>query len=195
MFYSLVGLVWSASTWRHGFDMGWLLVAFLVTRSGSARMEHGRLGARDYANLFWPAAPGFLLEGFSDLSLHGFRLYGGRQELVRFAVSSCLFLIFIAVAIAILRFGIGIKELSVKDEAMWRGVIWFGVLATAISVAFGTFIIFVTGTKESSVRLNMLQSWFYKTSLIVYFLLTMKIMFPWILRRLRAAFDQGDARF
>lgn len=108
--FFIVGLLWSASTWRHGFDLGWLVVAFSVARGASTRIEKGKIGARDYAVVFWLAVPGFVLEALSDLSLHNFFLHERSADLVQFAVFSCLFLIFIATVTAGSRFGVGIQD-------------------------------------------------------------------------------------
>ena len=192
LFYFLVGVLWSASTWRHGFDMGWLVVAFCVARSAAARIESGKLGVRDYGIAFWPAVPGFVLEGLSDFSLHTFSLHGRSKDLAQFAVFSCLLLVFIAAVTAVLRFGVGIQDLSAEDYSVSRGAICALALAVAISVVCGTFIILLTGAEEPGTRLNLLQSWLYKTSLIVYFLLTMKMVLPLIVSRFRAAFGRRD---
>jgi hypothetical protein len=159
---------------------------FLIAGGISGRLEHGTLGARNYAAIFWPAGPGFVLEWLSDSSLQHFLSHYEPEELVWFAVFSCLFLIFVTTATAALRFGIGIKELSAQDYARWRDFIWLGALAIVLCVTLGTaFIILVTGAKEADVRLSILQSWLYKMSLIVYFLLTVKMMLPLIVKRLR----------
>jgi hypothetical protein len=158
-------------------------------------MDRGRLGAREYVSVYWPAAPGFALEWLSDSSLRDFRLHGQPGELVRFAVFSCMFLVLIAAATATLRFGIGFAELSAKDHAIWRDAIRVGAIAAVISVALGTFLVFTRGAVESSLRLNMLEAWFYKAALIVYFLVTMKMMLPLVLKRVRVAFDRRAPQF
>ena len=138
--------------------------------------------------MFLPAVPGFVLEGLSDLSLHNFSLHRRSDDLVQFAAFSCLFLVFIAAVTAVLRFGIGIQDLSAEDYSMSRSAIGALALAVAISVSLGTFIVFAQHVEDLSARLTLLQSWFYKSSLIVYFLLTAKTMLPLIVKRFRAAF-------
>jgi len=195
MLYFFVGWFWSASTRRHSFDLGWLVVAFLVSRGVSYRIEHGKLGARDYAAIYLPAVPGFALEWLADLSLHDFRLHSEMEALVRFSVFTCALLIFVIAATALLQFGIGRDELSTKDSATWHSTILTGAFAIAISLVLGTLMIFVRGATKSDVQASMLQSWFYITSLIVYLFLMIKMMLPLILSRLRAVFDKGDVRF
>jgi hypothetical protein len=192
LFCFLVGVLWSASTWRHGFDMGWLVVAFCVARGISARIERGNLGVKDYGVAFWPAAPGFVLEGLSDFGLRTFSLHGRSGDLTQFAVFSCLLLVFITAVIAVMRFGVGIQDLSAEDYSASRGAICALALAVAISIACGTSIILLAGAEDPGARLSLLQSWLYKTSLIVYFLLTIKMVLPLIVGRFRAAFGRRD---
>jgi hypothetical protein len=183
-----VGWLWSFSTWHKGFDMGWLAVAFVVVRTISARFGRSRLRAKEYLVALWPALPAFVLEGLSNLSLHQFSVHGKPEQLVQFSVFSCLLLIVIAAATALLRFGIGIGDLSPEDYSMSHSVIRGLALAASISVSLGTLIL-LTGTQDTHTRLASLQSWFYKGSLIVYFILITKAMLPLILGRLRATAD------
>jgi hypothetical protein len=181
----IVGWLWSLSTWHRGFDMGWLVVAFVVLRTISARYERGRLRAKEYLSASWPALPAFVLEGLSSLNLHRFSIYGRPGQLVRFSVFSSLFLIVIAAATALLRFGIGIGDLSPEDYSMSDGAIRMLALAVSVSVSIGTLILLIEGAGDLHARLASLQSWFYKVSLIVYFVLIAKSMLPLILQRLR----------
>ena len=192
--YFVAGVLLSRASWRGTFDLGWLVVAFLIARCAAARLEKGRLGARDYVTALWPTAPGFLLEWACDSSLRSFRLQGGRWRLAVFALLSCLLLIFITTATAKLKFGVQADELSPEDEARWRGAIWIGAVATAVSIPVGTLSVLTIRTEGPDARLDMLESWLYWASLIVYLLLTMKMMLPLVLNRLRAARSRRDFR-
>lgn len=180
------GWVWSLLTWHKGFDMGWLAVAFVVVRAVSARFGRGRLRAREYLVALWPALPAFVLEGLSNLSLHQFSIYGEPEQLVQFSVFSCLLLIVITAATALLRFGIGIENLSPEDYSMSCSVIRVSALAASISVSLGALMLLTEHMQDAHTRLESLQSWFYKGSLVVYFILIAKTMLPLILERFRA---------
>jgi hypothetical protein len=196
--YFLVGWLWSASTWRHSFDLGWLVVAFILGRYASMRIEGGKLKLRDYVSVCLPALPGFMFEFLADWGLHDFRLYGGLGALVRFAAFSCSLLVFVAGLTAIPRFGVGLGVLSKKDEVTWRSTIQVGGCAIAVAFSIGTVLVFVSGSEGLDTKASVLQSWFYWASLIVYFLLTLKMMLPLVLRRLRTVIDQinqPDMRF
>ena len=187
--FFLVGLLWSTSTWRHGFDMGWLVVAFCVARSVSARIESSgtSLEVKNYALMLWPAVPAFVLEGLAGLSLRKFSEYGRPEEIVQFALLSCLFLVFIAAATAVCRFGIGMADLPAEDYSISRRVVYFLSLTFAIFVTLGTPLLFIRTDANLSAQLTVLQSWFYKLSLLAYFLLSIKMMLPILLKRFRAA--------
>jgi hypothetical protein len=193
--YFAVGWLWSASTWRRSFDLGWLVAAFLLSRYASARTDGANLRARDYLALCLPAIPGFFLEWFADSSLHDFRLHHQLEALVLFAVFSCGLLVLVITATALVQFGVGRDDLCSKDEGTWRSTIRIGAFVIATALILGTLMIVVKGTRDSEVRVEMLQRWLYVMSLIVYFHLTMKMMLPLILRRFRTAFDQREVRF
>jgi hypothetical protein len=181
-----VGWLWSLSTWHKGFDMGWLAVAFVVVRTISARFGGDRLRAKEYLVALWPALPAFVLETLANLSLHQFSVYGELEQIVQFSVFSCLLLIVITAATALLRFGIGIENLSPEDYAMSSSAIRVLALAASISVSLGALILLTERMQDAYTRLASLESWFYKGSLIVYFILIAKTMFPLILERFRA---------
>ncbi len=106
--FLVVGLLWSLSTFRLGFDLGWLLVAFLCARHVSVRLEGGTVGRKEWIMSLCYAVPGFLLEFLSDLSLYEFRQGEGPKYLTPFALFSYLFLLFITLAIAISRMGVAV---------------------------------------------------------------------------------------
>jgi len=196
--YFLIGWLWSASTWRRSFDLGWLVVAFILARYASLRIESTQRKSRDYLSVCLPALPGFVFEFLADWGLHDFRLYDGFGALVQFAAFSCALLVFVAGLTAMLRFGIGVDAISTRDEALWRNVVWAVASATAMSSVMGTAFILLSGTSEPGLRASALQDWFYWASLVVYLLLTLKMMLPVILRRWRTAIDalsQPDMRF
>jgi hypothetical protein len=195
--YFLVGWLWSASTWRHSFDLGWLVVAFILARYASTRIESGKLKSRDYLSVCFPALLGFVFEFLADWGLHDFRLYDGFGALVRFAIFSCSLLVFVAGLTAFSRFGVGLDVLSEKDEVTWRRTIQVGASAITISISVGTVLLFL-GRSGLDAKASVLQSWLYWCSLISYFLLTLKMMLPLVLRRFRTVIDQinqPDMRF
>jgi hypothetical protein len=196
--YFLVGWLWSASAWRHSFDLGWLVVALILARYAATRIENGTLNAREYIAICSTALPGFVLELLANWGLHDFRLHDGLGALVRFAVFSCGLLVFVVALTALLRFSVGLDVLSRKDEATWHSTISVGASVIAASLVMGTALILYKGPDELGSRAGLLQSWFYWASLIVYFLLTLKMMLPLILRRARIViedFNQPDMRF
>jgi uncharacterized membrane protein YidH (DUF202 family) len=196
--YFLVGWFWSASTWRHSYDLGWLVVAFILARYVSSRIESGKVETRELLGVGLLAAPAFILEFLADWGLHDFRMHDGVEALIRFGVFSCALLVFVVAVTAFVRFGVGLDALSTKDEATWRSAIRIGASAVAISFVAGTVWILAKCTNQLDVQSRALQYWFYCASLIVYFLLTMKMMLPLILRRLRTVmdeFNQPDMRF
>lgn len=197
-FYLLVGWLWSASTWRHSFDLGWLMVAFIFARYASIRIESGKLNLRDYLSVFLPALPGFVCEFLADWGLHEFRLNDAFGALVVFAAFSCSFLVLVAVLTAFLCFGVGRNDLSRKDEGAWRRIIQLGASAIAGAITIGTVLLVFGGSDGLDAKASALQSWFYWASLTVYFLLTLKLMLPLVLRRFRMVVDQikrPDMRF
>lgn len=185
----VVGWLWSLSTWHRAFDMGWLAVAFVVVRTISASFGGNRLQAKEYLVALWPALPAFVLEWLADLSLHRFSVYGELEQIVEFSVFSCLLLIVITAATARLKFGIGIEDLSPEEYAMSGSVIRVLALVVSISVSLGALTLLTERMQDAHSRLASLQSWFYKGSLMVYFILIAKTMFPLILERLRATGD------
>lgn len=185
--YFLVGFLLSLLTRQHSFDLGWILVIFLISRGVSHRFERGKPRPRDYVTLYWPAIPGFALEWISDLTLRNFRLHGSPLMLQHFAIFSSLYLGLIIVLTLCLRFGFGINELAPSDEAIWRNMLRLGAIGSALSLAFGTIVILFKESVEPSTQQKMLESWFYQVSLIIYGLMTMKMTLPLILKRLRAA--------
>jgi len=176
--FLVVGWFWSLSTWHHGFDMGWLVVAFIVMRSISARWAQGELRAKDYLAAAGPALPAFILEGLSDLSLRQFSVNGKPHQIILFSVFSCLFLIVVVAETALLRFGLGIDELSSEDYSMLSSAIRVLALAVSVSASLGTLILFLEPTHDMHTRLASLQSWFYDVSLLVYFIVILKTMLP-----------------
>lgn len=182
--YFLVGILWSLSTFRLGFDLGWLLIALLVSRGVSARMEHGTVKTKDWLIMSWPAIPGFILEWLSDASLHDFRGQGRTGDLVRFAIFSSLLLVFVTFVTGVSRFGIEIKEFHGEEYSTLRRLTLSAALATAALSILGTVIIFGLSESGSTTQLAALQSWLYMSSLVVYLLLTLK-MFPSIAMSIR----------
>jgi hypothetical protein len=191
--FFLVGFLFSKSTWRLGFDMGWLVVSLLVSLTISNRIEDGRTMTTDYLAMYWPALPGFILELLAALSLRDFKLHGGSRGSLEFAIFSCALLIFVTTIITVLRFGCGFRQLFVKDEALYRRVIWVGATAITMFLVLGIVQILVRTSGQLDMRMEMLESLFYKTSLIVYGLLTVKMMFPLVLVGLRANSYRKDA--
>lgn len=178
IFYFLIGWLWSASTWRHSFDLGWLIVALILARYASKRIESGRLKARDYLSVCLPALPGFLLEFLADSGLHDFRLHDGLGALIRFAVFSCSLLVFVTVLTALLRFGVGLEVLSEKDEAIWNSTIRIGAAAMTVSFVVGTAFIILKNANGLHAHASVLELWLYCGSLMAYFLMTLKMMLP-----------------
>ena len=190
--YLLVGWLWSASTWRRSFDLGWLVVAFILGRYASRRSEVDKLTARDYLAVCLPALPGFALEWLADRGLHEFALQNAFGALARFGVFSCCLLVFVIALTASLRFGVGLDALSTKDEATWRSTIRIGALVVGVTVVAGTAFTLFMAAHGSAVHLRILKSWLYLASLGVYFLLTLKIMLPLILTRVRRVLDERN---
>src|SRR5437764_9365028 len=93
-FYLIAGWFWSLSTWRRNFDIGWIVVAYGVSRCAAERLEHGSLSlsAKDYMKLCWPTGLGFVLVALADWSLHNYSLHSKVQDLILFALFSCLLL-------------------------------------------------------------------------------------------------------
>lgn len=196
--YFLIGWLWSVSTWRHSFDLGWLVVALILARYASRRIESDRLKVRDYLSVCLPVLPGFLLEFLADWGLHDFRLHDGFGALVRFAVLSCSLLVFVTVLTALLRFGVGLEALSKKDEAIWNSTIRIAAAAMTVTFVVGTTFIILRSANGLHAQVSFLESWFYCGSLMAYFLMTLKMMLPLVLRRFRAVADQHsqpDMRF
>ena len=196
--YFLVGWLWSTSTWQNSFDLGWLVVAWILARYITTRIEKAKLKAKEYITLCLPALPGFFLEFLADWALHDFRHHERLGSLVLFAISSCSLLMFVVALTAFVRFGVGLDVISAKDERSWRTIVWVGASAITVSLLAGTTFVVALGAKELAVRQSALQEWFYWTSLIVYLLLTLKVMLPLVLRRWRAVTDllhQPDMRF
>lgn len=196
--YFLVGWLWSMSTWRDSFDLGWLVVALILARYASRRIEKGRLKARDYLSVCIPVLPGFLFEFLANWGLHDFRVHDGFGALVRFAVFSCSIVVFVTVLTALLRFGVGLDVLSKKGEAIWNSTIRTGAAVMTVSFVAGTAFILLESAKGLHAQVGVLKSWLYCGSLMAYFLMTLKMMLPLVIRRLRAVVDQRnqpDMRF
>ncbi|MGB6973104.1 MAG: hypothetical protein WBD67_00330 [Terracidiphilus sp.] len=188
------GLILSTSTWVGAFDLGWLVVALggFLTVSNLIELRTARV--KDFTAIYWPLVPGFVLEWLSDLSLHNFRLRGTPEDLMRFAIFSSTFLVFITATTVFSRSKLGMMDLDVRDKAIMHGAVWIGSSVIATCIVSGTIMTFVRGMTEPLNRLVMLESWFYRASLVVLFFLTLKLMLPVILRSIRAVFSQKNSR-
>lgn len=181
----VVGWFWSMSMWHTSFDMGWLIVAFAVARTVSMRLAKGRLRSKEYLVAVWPVLPAFLMEGLSNKSLHQFSTEGTPEQIVQFSIFSCLLLIVIVGATALLKFGKTVEQLSSEDYSLSSNIVRVLALAASISLSIGTVVLLTEGSQDVHTRLVSLQSWFYKGSLMVYFILVLKVMLPIVLDRAR----------
>jgi len=196
--YFIIGWLWSTSAWHRSFDLGWLVVALIFSQCVSTRIENGTLSARNYFFICLAALPGFIFELFADWGRHTFQLQSAHGSLVQFAIFSCLLLVWMVALIAFTRFGVALDKISTKHEATWNRTIWAGASVMTVSFVGGTVIILVGRSNDLGAQMSRLQSWFYFDSLLVYFLLTIKLTLPLILRRLRAVIDElhsPDIRF
>jgi hypothetical protein len=173
--------------------LGWLLVLFLFCRGVSLRIERGKPRAWQYFTTCWPALPGFALEWFSDSGLHKALREERGDSLIQFAAYSSAFLIYLAMITAAFRFGLGIEQISHKDEHIWRASIWIGASSAAISTCLGAVYILMKDLSGSA-RVELLESWFYVTSLLLCFILLTKMMLPLLIRRFRLVLDRRTTR-
>jgi hypothetical protein len=184
--YLIAGWFWSLSTWRRNFDIGWIVVAYGVSRCVAERFEHGELRAKDYVRFCWPTAVAFVLVGLADWSLRNYALHSRVHDLILFALFSSLLLTAVLCAVVIPRFGIGITDLSAPDQSVVGSTIRTLGIALGIAFSLGTsFIVFRRG-EDSLTQLRELKMWLYGCSLAVYCLLTIKMMLSLLITRFRA---------
>ena len=176
-----VGALFSESTWSHNFDMGWLLIALVVSRNVSWFLENGKMRGIDYVTSSWPVLPGFFLDLLADMNRHTFVLHGSFTKLTLFAVFSCALLIFIIMVITLFRFGCGLQHLNAKSMKIYRLTTWLGAIVVTVAVIFRTSIILCNRMVDSMAQLSALQSWLYWASLITYSLLIVKMTLPLLL--------------
>lgn len=188
----LAGVLWSKVGQRHEDDHGWLLVAFCALRSVSFYVEHGKIGLRDFAVATWMGVPGFILYGISLWYLNGFLELGRVNRLLGFSVFSCLFLAFVVVVTVLFPLGPWTKKSYEKesDDPFQSSFVRTIALATAIAICGGTVFILFQHVDNLPERLGLLQSWFYVSSLIVFSVITIRVMLPLIMKNLRHLWGQ-----
>jgi len=179
----LAGVLWSKAGPRHENDYGWLLVAFCALKGVSFYVDHGKIGIRDFVVATWMGVPGFVLYGISLWYLNGFLEIWTANLLLGFAVFSCLFLAFV-VAMTVL-FSIGPWTKEQRDDPFQSDLLKTIALATVTVIFVGTVIILFRHTENLSERLALLRSWFHVSSLIVYSVITIRVMLPLIMKNLR----------
>jgi hypothetical protein len=191
IFYFVGGIYLTAP--REGsLDQGWLVVALAIFLGISNIRRLRKFSASDMAVLFWPVIAGFVLEWLSDVSTRNFQLHDTSQAHILAVILPCTFLVFIISTTIYSRLGVGAEGLAARDTRVLQGVIWLSASATTIYIIFGATMILVRGVVELSAWLTVFESWLYRASLIVFFLLTIRMVLPLFLRSVRVAFSRRD---
>lgn len=183
--YLAAGLAWSKEAWSHGrfgFDLGWLVVAIIVSRAFTARLDNRVESRKEWFRFLWPCLPVFLLEGAADFVL---RLYRGQPSeilLFGFVSLSCAFLL--AALSWIMTFPYEYAYGGSPSHAVLkhgrRAFLAAGFIIGAILI-IGSYWSANHGHLLSD-QIDLAELWFYKGSFIVYSFLAIRILFPFVAR-------------
>jgi hypothetical protein len=186
--FFLAGWFWSSSAQsHHPFDLGWLVVALMVARVVSRRIEGGSGQINEYLLACLWGAPGFVFEFLADW---GVREFGTRLEsvgVILYVVFSCGLLVYVTIATAMMRLGIRIDGVGERHEVTWRARIWTGAIVVVMTCTVGAVYIALESARAIASKIVEWQSWFHFVSLIAYALLTIKMTAPFISMRVRNA--------
>jgi hypothetical protein len=181
--YLFVGLRWSRGSWSRGplhFDLGWLLVAVVVSQ-GTAVLynRHSSEMRRQWLRILFGWCLGVLLESLARYSLYRFDLHPGGTELRAFAALTGLFLFWLLFWIAAFPYEQAFWQSGQDQHSKWRAMLfWTSALMGAGILLGATLIIHKQGNSIELELLNSVERWFYKSSLIVYLFLALRMFFP-----------------
>lgn len=182
--YLFVGVMWSRSAFDRGalrFDLGWLVVAVVVSRLVAIRTAGDPLTWKQLFGLALRAGPGFLFEAAADYSLSRYRSTSDNMWVILFAVFSCALLLFAISWIAAFPYERTFGPTPRKQDGIsWRTTVWVTGAALAAVLILGSvrpFLMF-PGSDSSGPLVTGLESWLYLSSLLVYGFLALNIMFP-----------------
>lgn len=187
--YLWAGIIWSK--WSNGrleFDQGWLLIALLLSQLFTSRVSGGKLDRQKWLRTIPTALAGFALEGLSDHLFLQLTKQPSRSHVIAFAVSTCLFLIYIVVWIVAFPYEEFFGPDTTKERHPWKRLVRLAGVLIAVVIVSGTVWSFyvtgyVTGAPISGTA-DALQAWFYKAALLVYLFLALKMFYPLFEKRL-----------
>jgi hypothetical protein len=189
VFYLLIGIAWSRITWRRGisgFDLGWLLLAVVLSRLLCVQLGMKVSNAANWLIILLPLGPGFVFEWIADTTLHRFYHDASKARLVAFAVSTCIFLIYILVWVVLFAYEESFGPGPGNDRIAWRRVLYATASILGAFLIWRTVACFAESAGSSSVvtvqslflGLKNLELLFYRASLLIYALLTLRMFFP-----------------
>ena len=190
--YFWVGAEWSKLEWFRGgskFDQGWLLIAVLVSQAISSTVSEGpeRRRISVWIRTLPAAVPGFALIAISDHLYSALAREPQTQRLRLYATLETSFLLYILIWAMWFPYEKGFGPEPHEDRRRWRRIVCvLGVLVALITVA-GTF--HALGLALSVIECKRaLISWLHNASLVIYFFLGVRMMYPVLERRI---FESG----
>jgi hypothetical protein len=198
LFILAVGVVWSRGAWSHGtygFDLGYLVVAVLVSRILCAKTGGGVFGRKEWFLMLLPAGPCWLFEALADHSLSNLKHAPTNPQMEGFVLFSCLLLVSVLVWVAVFPQGDVSGSRSKNDKLAWRRINFSTGALLGISLLLSTgWLLFRTRTSAVDFLqgLHTMESWLYKWSLLAYLFLTLRIVFPIWEGKFDAAFRRVD---
>ena len=134
LFYVLVGFLWSrqaVSRGTFGFDLGYILVAVIVSRVLVAKFGVKTQGKRAWFFVLAPGLSVFLIEGMATYSLVTLHERLTVAGLAAFSIFSSLFLLTVLLLIVNLNFTCDFQVVEQEHIKRWR----WPVIITGISLA------------------------------------------------------------
>lgn len=193
--YLMIGVFWSRSVWAHGYDLGYVIVATCVGRALIAQVEESGWSPKKWALMMVPAIPAFCFELGADLSRHWYGRGGHRAQFALFGAFSCLLLLCLTVWIVAFPYRGARPGDSSREGTAWRRTTLAAATLLAILLLGGAAWIFIRSSASlvtSPMGLEELQEWVYRMSLLVYLLLSSRIVFPLWELRIASLLDRNE---
>jgi hypothetical protein len=181
--YLLVGLHWSRGSWSRGplhFDLGWLLVAVVISQGTAVLYNRNSCGMRrQWLRILLGWCLGILLESLARYSLYRFDLNLGGTELRVFAALTGLFLFWLLYWIAAFPYEHAFWQSGQSQHPKWRAMLFWTSALMGAGIFLGAILIMQKQGKLTELKLlDSVELWFYKSSLIVYLFLALRMFFP-----------------
>jgi hypothetical protein len=185
----LIGVMWSRevlSKGTFGFDMGYLAVALGVSRILSARIQGTPRKHLRWLSLLAPIIPVLFFEAMAAFALN--RLYQQLllDRLALFALFSALMLLTVLILLVKFEYEEAFGPFLPRGRRSWRKWTLIGAVALGILIVWGParILIELKGPTDLAPAgalhggLVQLETWFYKSSLLVYLFMVVRMLIP-----------------